>query len=65
MDLQKRIWITEGADHIESFLSGALLPLSYFQAVVDELLFGGEASLSFLSYPVFCFVKPDRNLAKI
>ena len=59
MSDQQHILITGGAGYIGSFLAGALLRDNYKVTVVDELLFGGESLLSYLSDPSFHFVKAD------
>lgn len=59
MNSDQHILITGGAGYIGSFLTGELLRLGYYVTVVDELLFGGEALLSYFSHPKFHFVKAD------
>ena len=56
---EQHVLITGGAGYIGSFLTGELLRLGYRVTVVDELLFGGEALLSYFSNPNFHFVKAD------
>lgn len=56
---KKRILVTGGAGYIGSMLSGVLLQRGYHVTVVDDLLFGGESLLSFLSHPNFTFLKGD------
>jgi nucleoside-diphosphate-sugar epimerase len=55
----KHILITGGAGYIGSLLTSELLRLNYQVTVLDSLLFGGEALVSFLSHPNFHFVKTD------
>jgi len=59
MNSDQHVLITGGAGYIGSFLTGELLRLGYRVTVVDELLFGGEALLSYFSNPKFHFVKAD------
>ena len=53
----EHILITGGAGYIGSMLSGYLLRLGYKVTAVDDLLFGGESLVAFLSHPDFHFVK--------
>ena len=55
--LPKHVLVTGGAGYIGSLLTGELLRLGTKVTVVDELLFGGESLLSYLSHPNFHFVK--------
>jgi nucleoside-diphosphate-sugar epimerase len=59
MEPQKHILITGGAGYIGSFLVGVLLREGYKVTVIDELLYGGEALLSYFPNPDFHFVKAD------
>lgn len=59
MNPEKHVLITGGAGYIGSFLTSELLRHGYYVTVVDELLFGGDALLSFFSHPKFHFVKAD------
>ena len=54
---KEHILITGGAGYIGSMLAGYLLRLGYKVTVVDDLLFGGESLVAFLSHPDFHFVK--------
>jgi nucleoside-diphosphate-sugar epimerase len=51
--------ITGGAGYIGSMLAGVLLDHGYRVTVVDDLLFGGDAILSYLIHPCFRFVKAN------
>ena len=55
--LPQHVLLTGGAGYIGSMLSGELLRLGTRVTVVDELLFGGESLLGYLSHPKFHFVK--------
>ncbi|MEA2007879.1 MAG: NAD(P)-dependent oxidoreductase, partial [Chloroflexota bacterium] len=59
MSSQPHILVTGGAGYIGSFLTGELLRQGYRVTVVDELLFGGESLLSYLSHPNFHFFQAD------
>jgi len=59
MSNDPHVLITGGAGYIGSFLTGELLRLGYHVTVVDELLFGGEALLSYFPNQKFHFVKAD------
>ncbi len=59
MTADQHILITGGAGYIGSYLTGELLRLGYCVTVVDELLFGGEALISYFPNPKFHFVKAD------
>ena len=56
---RKHVLITGGAGYIGSFLTGELLNRGYQITVVDDLLYGGESLLTFLSNENFCFSKAD------
>jgi UDP-glucose 4-epimerase len=56
---QEHILITGGAGYIGSMLTGELLRLGYRVTVVDDLLFGGESLLAYLSNEKFRFVKTN------
>ncbi len=51
--------ITGGAGYIGSFLAGKLLHLGYYVTVIDDLLYGGESLIGYLSNDRFHFVKAD------
>lgn len=53
------ILVTGGAGYIGSLLTGELLRNGYRVTVVDDLLFGGESLLAYLSHPSFRFVKAN------
>ena len=53
------VLITGGAGYIGSYLAGFLLRHGYYVSVVDDLLFGGESLLTYLSDPHFYFVKAN------
>jgi nucleoside-diphosphate-sugar epimerase len=55
----KHIIITGGAGYIGSKLTGELLRKGYYVTVIDDLLFGGESLLAYLSHPNFRFLKAD------
>ena len=59
MTSQPHVLVTGGAGYIGSFLTGELLHKGYRVTVVDELIFGGEALLSYLSHPNFHFFQAD------
>jgi nucleoside-diphosphate-sugar epimerase len=54
-----RVLITGGAGYIGSLLTGALLAAGYEVAVIDDLLFGGDSMLAYMSHPKFRFRKAD------
>lgn len=56
-NIPDHILVTGGAGYIGSLLTGELLRLGSRVTVVDELLFGGESLLAYLSHPNFRFVK--------
>jgi nucleoside-diphosphate-sugar epimerase len=55
----EHVLITGGAGYLGSLLCGHLLRLGYAVTVVDDLLYGGESLLSYLSHPQFHFVKAN------
>ncbi len=59
MNDYKKILITGGAGYIGSVLTGLLLRSGFKVRVLDNLSFGGESLLSYLSYPDFEFIRGD------
>jgi nucleoside-diphosphate-sugar epimerase len=57
--LQPQVLITGGAGYIGSLLTGVLLQRGYRVTVVDDLLFGGESILAYMSHPHFRFFKGE------
>jgi nucleoside-diphosphate-sugar epimerase len=55
----RHIVITGGAGYIGSVLTGSLLRRGDWVTVVDDLLFGGESLLAYLSHSRFHFVRAD------
>ena len=55
----RHVLVTGGAGYIGSMLVGELLRNAYRVTVVDDLLFGGESLLAYLSNPCFHFVKAN------
>lgn len=55
----KHVVITGGAGYIGSLLTGELLRLGIKVTVIDDLLFGGESLLAYLTHPNFHFVKAN------
>lgn len=55
----RHVLITGGAGYIGSILTSELLRLGYRVSILDNLLFGGESILPFMSHPNFHFVKTD------
>lgn len=53
----KHILITGGAGYLGSLVCGHLLRLGYSVSVVDDLLYGGESLLAYMSHPQFHFLK--------
>lgn len=62
MSESRHIVITGGAGYIGSMLTGELLRSGYRVTVVDELLFGGESLLAYLSHPAFNFARADVSV---
>lgn len=58
---KKHILITGGAGYIGSLLTSELLRNGNYVTVVDNLLYGGEALLSFMAHPDFHFTKADAS----
>jgi nucleoside-diphosphate-sugar epimerase len=61
---QKHVVVTGGAGYIGSLLTAQLLQQGYLVTVIDNLLFGGESLLTFLSHPNFHFAKADVTEAR-
>src|SRR5512140_855948 len=61
---QKHIVVTGGAGYIGSLLTAQLLQQGHRVTVIDNLLFGGEALMTFLSHPNFHFAKADVTEAR-
>lgn len=59
METKEHVLVTGGAGYIGSLLTAELLRHGYLVTVVDNLLYGGESLLGFLSHPNFHFVKAD------
>jgi dTDP-4-dehydrorhamnose reductase len=55
----RHVLVTGGAGYIGSLLAGELLRNGWRVTIIDDLLFGGEALLSYLPHPGFHFVKAD------
>lgn len=55
----KHVLVTGGAGYIGSLLIGELLRNGYQVTGMDDLLFGGESLLAYLSHPGFQFVKAN------
>ena len=53
------VLITGGAGYIGSLLTGVLLHRGYSVVVVDDLLFGGDSLLAYLTHPNFTFHKAN------
>ncbi|MEI6288916.1 MAG: NAD(P)-dependent oxidoreductase [Chloroflexota bacterium] len=60
----KHIVVTGGAGYIGSLLTANLLQLGYRVTVLDNLLFGGESLMTFLSHPNFFFARADVTEAR-
>lgn len=58
-DSDRHIIITGGAGYLGSSLCGTLLQNGYHVTVIDDLLYGGESLLAYISNPAFHFVKAD------
>ena len=54
-----KVLITGGAGYIGSLLSGILLQRGYSVVVIDDLLFGGDSLLAYLTHPQFEFHKAN------
>jgi nucleoside-diphosphate-sugar epimerase len=54
-----KVLITGGAGYIGSLLTGVLLQQGYSVVVVDDLLFGGDSLLAYLTHPHFTFAKAN------
>lgn len=61
---QKHVVVTGGAGYIGSLLTAQLLQLGHRVTVIDNLLFGGESLMTFLSHPNFHFAKADVTDAR-
>jgi nucleoside-diphosphate-sugar epimerase len=59
MSESKHIVLTGGAGYIGSLLTAQLLRAGHKVTAIDNLLFGGESLLTFLSHPDFHFAKAD------
>jgi nucleoside-diphosphate-sugar epimerase len=55
----KHVVVTGGAGYIGSLLTAQLLQQGHRVTVIDNLLFGGESLLTYLSHPNFYFAKAD------
>jgi len=64
MSQPKHIIVTGGAGYIGSLLTAQLLQAGHQVTVIDNLLFGGESLLAFLSNPNFHFAKADITEAR-
>jgi len=56
---EMRVLITGGAGYVGSLLTGSLLAAGNDVVVVDNLLFGGDSVLGYMSHPNFRFRKAD------
>ena len=54
-----KVLITGGAGYIGSLLTGVLLQRGYKVIVVDDLLFGGDSLLAYITHPDFSFHKAN------
>ena len=54
-----KVLITGGAGYIGSLLAGVLLQRGYSVVVIDDLLFGGDSLLAYLTHPQFEFHKAN------
>jgi nucleoside-diphosphate-sugar epimerase len=59
MEHSSHILITGGAGYIGSLLAGTLLYGGHRVTVVDDLLFGGDSLMGYLTHPHFRFVKAN------
>jgi nucleoside-diphosphate-sugar epimerase len=59
MTESRHIVVTGGAGYIGSLLTAQLLQAGHQVTVIDNLLFGGESLITFLSDPNFHFAKAD------
>ena len=59
MSNPKHIVVTGGAGYIGSLLTAQLLQAGHKVTAIDNLLFGGESLLAFLSHPDFYFARAD------
>jgi nucleoside-diphosphate-sugar epimerase len=64
MSESKHVVVTGGAGYIGSLLTAQLLQSGHRVSVIDNLLFGGESLLTFLSNPNFHFAKADVTEAR-
>ncbi len=64
MSETQHVVVTGGAGYIGSLLTAQLLQLGKQVTVIDNLLFGGESLLTFLSHPNFHFAKADVSDAR-
>jgi nucleoside-diphosphate-sugar epimerase len=55
----KHVLVTGAAGYLGSMLCGHLLRLGYVVTAVDDLLYGGESLLAYMSHPDFRFVKAN------
>lgn len=61
---QQHVVVTGGAGYIGSLLTAQLLQQGHLVTVIDNLLFGGESLMTFLSHPNFHFAKADITEAR-
>ncbi|MEI7849410.1 MAG: NAD(P)-dependent oxidoreductase [Chloroflexota bacterium] len=61
---QKHVVVTGGAGYIGSLLAAQLLQQGHRVTVIDNLLFGGESLMTFLSHPNFHFARADVTEAR-
>jgi nucleoside-diphosphate-sugar epimerase len=54
-----KVLITGGAGYIGSLLTGVLLQKGYSVVVVDDLLFGGDSLIAYMTHPYFSFHKAN------
>jgi nucleoside-diphosphate-sugar epimerase len=55
----QHVVVTGGAGYIGSLLIGGLLRQGYYITVIDDLLYGGESLIVYLSHPSFHFAKAN------